>query len=249
MDENGNALTSQTQIAARWQRHFDTVFNVATNFDAEVIGRVPQAEVRDDLDTPPTLSELQTALKRMKCGKAEGSTGVLPEMIICGGEDLHRYLLDVMVSVWQSGDVVSDWRDAEIVPIPKKGNLRLCDNWRGISLLDVAGKLFASIIQTRMQSIAEEVLPDSQRDFRCGRGCNDMMFVARQLIEKTIEHDDELCVLFVDLRKAYDSIPRLALWSVLEKLGVPPQMLRVIRSLHDGMSAAVRVSGTTTDRF
>ena len=123
-----------------------------------------------------------------------------------------------MASVWQSGDVVSDWRDAVIVPIPKKGNLRLCDNWRGISLLDVAGKLFASIIQTRMQSSAEEVLPDSQCGFRCGRGCNDMIFVAHQLIDKTIEHDDELCVLFVDLRKAYNSIPRLALWSVLEKL-------------------------------
>ena len=81
VDENDNALTLQTQIAARWQRHFDTVFNVATNFDAEVIGRVPQSEVRDDLDTPPTLGELQTALKRMKCGKAGGSIGVLPEMI------------------------------------------------------------------------------------------------------------------------------------------------------------------------
>eukprot|EP00117_Sycon_ciliatum_P017967 scpid95993/ scgid0337/ LINE-1 reverse transcriptase homolog len=78
-----------------------------------------------------------------------------------------------------------------------------------------------------------------------------MIVVARQLIKKTIEHDDGLCVLFVDLRKAYDSIPMLALWSFLEKLGVPPQMLRVIQSLHDGMSAAVRVSlsGTTTDRF
>ena len=43
--------------------------------------------------------------------------------------------------------MVEDWRDAEIVPIPKKGNLKLCDNWQGISLLDMVGKVFARILQ------------------------------------------------------------------------------------------------------
>ena len=38
--------------------------------------------------------------------------------------------------------MVGDWKDAEIVPIPKKGDLKHCDNWRGISLLDVVGKVF-----------------------------------------------------------------------------------------------------------
>ena len=63
------------------------------------------------------------------------------------------------------------------------------DDWRGISLLDVVGKLFACIIQDCLQIIAEEVLPDSQCGFRKGRGCVDMIHVARQLIEKSVEHD------------------------------------------------------------
>ena len=54
-------------------------------------------------------------------------------------------------------------------------------------------------------------------------------------------------MLFVDLKKAYDSIPRHTLWLVLEKCGVPPTMLRVIRSFHEGMGAVVRVGTTTTD--
>ena len=75
-----------------------------------------------------------------------------------------------------------------------------------------------------------------------------MIFVARQLVEKTREHDDALFVLFVDLKKAYDSVPRLALWCVLEKYGVPPTMLSIIKSFHDGMMAEVRVGGgQTTD--
>ena len=249
IDEEGNALVSPAAVTARWGRHFSGLFNVAGTFNDETVEAVPQRQVRNDLDKPPTLGELTAAIKHMKLGKASGSTGILPEMVACGGENLHICLLNVMVAVWHSGDVVNDWRDAEIVPVPKKGNLRLCDNWRGISLLDIVGKLFARVIQDRVQMIAEDVLPDSQCGFRKGRGCNDMVFVARQLIEKSVEHDDQLCVLFVDLRQAYDSIPRTSLWSILSKLGVPPKMLKVIQSLHEGMSAAMRVSTASSDSF
>ncbi len=111
---------------------------------------------------------------------------------------------------------MADWKNAEIVPIPKKGDLMQCDNWRGISLLDVAGKLFARIIKERLDVIAEHVLPESQCGFRKGRGCCDMVFVARQLTEKVKEHNDSMFVLLVHLRKAYDSVPREALWQVLD---------------------------------
>ena len=50
--------------------------------------------------------------------------------------------------------------------------------------------------------IAKGLLPDSQCGFHKGRGCTDMIFVARQLMEKTQEHGDHLFLLFVDLKKA-----------------------------------------------
>ena len=74
-------------------------------------------------------------------------------------------------------------------------------------------------------------------------------FTSGQLIEKAIEHQSELHILFVDLRKVYDSVPRSALWMVLEKFGVPPRMLDIIRSLHNGMSASVRVRGGVSEAF
>ena len=48
-----------------------------------------------------------------------------------------------------------------IVPISKKGDLRACTNWRGIGLLDGVGKVFAKIVQERLQTIADAVLPVS----------------------------------------------------------------------------------------
>ena len=100
-------------------------------------------------------------------------------------------LLLLLQDIWRSGHVVDDWRNALIVPILKKGNLLSCENWRGISLLDVIGKILARIIQDRLQVIAESILPDSQGGFRKGHGCLDI-FVARQLMEKAREHGDSL---------------------------------------------------------
>ena len=125
---------------------------------------------------------------------------------------------DLFSTVWREERVPEEWRDAVLVPVPKKGDLTVCDNWRGISLLDVVGKLFAKIIQKRLQGVVEEVVPDSQCGFRKGRGYTDMIFYARQLVEKAREHNTKVFMLFVNLRKAYDSIHRQALWLVLQKL-------------------------------
>ena len=48
-----------------------------------------------------------------------------------------------MQDIWRDGEVVADWKDPKVVPVPKKGDLHSCDNWHGISLLDTVGKLFA----------------------------------------------------------------------------------------------------------
>ena len=151
-----------------------------------------------------------SALSKLKKGKAGGRTGILSELLRHGGAELHDRLLKLVQEVCEEGVVVGDWKDTEIVPIPKKGDLKHCDNWWGISLLDVVGKVFARILQERLQTVVERVLPESQCGFRKGRGCNDAIF-ARQLVEKCREHDNSLFIMFVDLRKAYDSVPRPAL--------------------------------------
>ena len=208
---------------------------------------MPTAELRHELDMAPIFEEVMAAMRRMSKGTAGGSSGIVPELMLGGGLALHQRIHSLISQIWAGSSVVSEWRDAEIVPIPKKGDLWSSDNWRGISLLDVVGKLFARVIQDRLQELSEDVLPESQCGFRKGRGCVDMVFVARQLIEKAIEHDTPLYVIFVDLKKAYDSIPREALWLVLGKLGIPPTLLSLIRSLHVDMRARVRLSGRLTE--
>ena len=63
------------------------------------------------------------------------------------------------------------------------------------------------------------------------------------MIEKAVDHNAKIFMLFIDLQKACDSVPHQALWHALENYDIPESMLRVIHSLHDGMKAEVTVDG------
>ena len=89
-------------------------------------------------------------------------------------------------SVWEERKVPKECMDAVIIPIPKMGNWSSCDNWWGIALLEVVGKVAARVIQGRLQRLAERELPDSQCGFRNSRSCTDMTLVVRQLTEQCV---------------------------------------------------------------
>ena len=97
--------------------------------------------------------------------------------------------------------------------------------------------------------IAEDVLPETQCGFRKQRSTIDMRFVARQLQEKCREHHKPLYMVFVDLTKAFDTVNRPLLWSILEKFGCPPTFLAVLTALHDGAMARVISGGGKSDPF
>ena len=137
--------------------------NIQSLFDPEEIKKVRQRPLRPDLAQKPSLRELTKALEKLKNGKAGGSFNILTEMVevACDAVEFIECLLDLTCTVWDERQVPREWANATLVPIPKKGNLTNCDNWRGIALLDVVGKVMASILQERLQQLAEEELPVS----------------------------------------------------------------------------------------
>lgn len=146
LKEDGELTKDAEQVRSRWYRHFSNILNIPSEYCESVVDNLPPQPTRSDLDNPPTDEELVSALAKLKHGKAGGKTEIPPELVAYGGAELWDRLLEIMREIWKEKRVVRDWKDAEIVPIPKKGNLQLCDNWRGISLLDVVGKVFTRII-------------------------------------------------------------------------------------------------------
>ena len=179
----------------------------------------------------------------MHCHRAGGSSGILPEMVKACCDELLVYLVQLFSSVWESKVIPQVWHDTLLVPIPKKGDLSLYDNWRGTNLLNVVGKVFAKVIQQHLQVVVEEVVADSQCDFQCNCDCTDMIFCACQLIEKAIEHDMKAFILFIYLKKVYDSVPRASMWLILAKYRVPDVLINLIRYLQENMQAGISLGG------
>ena len=98
------------------------------------------------------------ALGKLKNGKAPGSSNILPEMLKAGGrvEEFTGMIAGLVDRIWEERRVPKEWVDAIFIPIPKKGSLRSCDNWHGISLLGVEGKVVARIIHADCRSWQRE---------------------------------------------------------------------------------------------
>nr|VZI18966.1 unnamed protein product [Spirometra erinaceieuropaei] len=149
-----------------------------TIFDA-VIVRLPQVETNVDPDVPSSLHETCRAVQTLPSGKAPGSDAIPAEIDKRGGPQLMDHLTVLFREMWCEGEVPQDFKDATIVHLYKqKGSRQLCDNHRGISLLNIAGKIFARILLNRLKS---------QCGFRRHRSTTDMVFAVRQLQEKCQE--------------------------------------------------------------
>jgi sorting nexin-29 len=119
-----------------------------------------------------------------------------------------------------------------ICPIFKKGNRRYCNNYRGISLLNVAYKVYAKIITQRLNMINEYILSEEQYGFRKGRSCSDCVFIMEQFIKKRREFSLPTYVLFIDCEKAFDRVPRGKLWNIMKNKGFPDHSKNCAKSVY-----------------
>lgn len=249
---DGHALlTDKASILNRWAEHFQTLFSTDRTVQDAALLNIPQKPVQMELDEIPTLEETTKAIEQLKSGKAAGINGIPPDVWKHGGPVLHIKLHELLVCCWEQGKLPHDLRDAIIITLYKnKGEKSDCSNYRGITLLSIAGKILARELLNRLiPSIAEEHLPESQCGFRTNRSTTDMVFVLRQLQEKCREQNKALFVTFVDLTKAFDSVSRKGLWQILERLGCPPKFLAMVIQLHEVQQGQVRYTTDLSEPF
>jgi hypothetical protein len=130
--------------------------------------------------------------------------------------------------------VFQAWQDAEVVTIYKMKGARSDPNsYRGIFLLDVAGKVLATVLERRIKQAAEDYLDDGQNGFRERRSASHSIHVLRRVQEAVRVADLRTFAVFIDFEKAFDSPPRGALFEVLEWIGCPPDLLAMVAAIHE----------------
>ena len=142
----------------------------------------------------------------------------------------------------------SDWRKSSVVTIFKnKGSILECDNYRGIKLLSHTFKIWERILDTRIRQCT--TISARQFGFMPGRSTMDAVHGLRTLMEKHRDKKKELHMVFVDLEKAYDRVPRDLIWWAMRRKGVPEAYVSAVRDTYVGASTHVRTMCGETDVF
>ena len=144
------------------------------------------------------------------------------------------------------------WCEAMLCPLHKQGPVNNVENFRGISLLSVIGKLFTMIINQRFVKWAEanNVQHEEQAGYRKKYSTIDQIFNLQALIQKYLsKKKGRFYVLFIYFSKAFDTIPHSLLWYKLIKTGVHGKVLTVLQSMYSQLKSCVRTPAGLTEYF
>jgi hypothetical protein len=235
--KDGSALPTEREQAARWVEHFQEVLN-RPEPDEPADPNVAGADLDIDI-SPPSRAEVRKAISLMKSGKAPGVDGITSEFLKADIEVATDVLHNLFTAIWSKEALPDDWEKGLLTRIAKKGDLRSCDNWRGVTLLSIPSKVFCRILLNRIDAAIDSQLREEQAGFRRGRGCIDQIFALRNIIEQCIEWNTPLFINFIDFRKAFDSVHRESLWKILRSYGIPQKFVTLISKFYDNFECSV----------
>jgi len=110
-------------------------------------------------------------------------------------------------------------------------------------------KILSNILLSRLIPYAKEIIRDYQCGFRRNRSTIDHIFCIRQILEKKWECNEEVHQLFIDLKKAYDSVRREVLYKILIEFGIRRKLVRLVKMSLTETYSKVRVGKNVSDRF
>ena len=178
-----------------------------------------------------TLDELKVAKYNLREGKTSGPDNIRPEVLKrC---DLDDILLEFANKLLNDNINPDQWSEIDMLPLPKSGDLSLTANNRGISLSSMVAKLVNKMILNRLQPKIDKHLRPNQNGFRSGRSTTSHILALRRLIEGVKTRNKKAIILYVDFRKAFDSIHRCMMMTILKAYDVPPRLLAAINKLHE----------------
>ncbi|KAM8714989.1 hypothetical protein ACLKA7_002093 [Drosophila subpalustris] len=158
-------------------------------------------------------------------------------------------LLPHINRIWELKVIPDAWKRGIIIKLPKKGDLSDCNNWRGITLLNTIYKILATLLNERLQEKIEPTLRDEQAGFRPQRSCVDQANTLRAITEQAVEWRSPLYLLIIDLKKAFDTVKRAAIWQALARKGVPDNIIAVIKAMYENAELSVLHKGKISAPF
>jgi hypothetical protein len=199
--------------------------------------RMPEIEI--------TEAGVTKMLKNLNPHKAAGPDNIRPLIL----KELHKEISPILTFMFQksakTGELPSEWRQANVAPIFKKGKKQLPENYRPVSLTCICSKLMEHILASNIMQHLESksILHQNQHGFRARRSCETQLVELVEDLHQTMQKGKQTDIIVMDFSKAFDKVSHTRLLLKLQQYGIGGQTLRWVGNFLSNRSQRVVVDG------
>jgi hypothetical protein len=206
--------------ANEWIKHFMKIMGNSSSesynsFDNQVNALLDNKRdtIFNELNYMITEMEITKAISSLKVHKAAGMDGIISEMLksLVGHDTFVRLLYKLCNHILSSSKFLETWRYNILVPVLKKGDPNIHDNYRGLALGSTLSKLFCVVLKNGLEQFVSnyKIIPENQIGFRKGYRTADHILTLKTLPDKYLNKaGKKVFACFVDFKKAYDTVWR-----------------------------------------
>lgn len=245
-DVNGTIAHNNTENCKILAGYFEKLLNcepILERFES-----IPNNFDKPDSE-PPTTEELLKVISELKNNKAPGENQIVAELWKKADKNAITSLQCVFNKIWTEEEIPAEWRTALIHPIHKKGLKTDPNNYRGISLLDITYKILSKVLLNRAEPQLDPQIGEYQGGFRKGRSCSEQILNLKNIMAYQKSRAKTYVISFIDFKKAYDSIDRESLLSVLEEMGLDKKTTNIIKATLTNTFSKVKFMGELSEPF
>ena len=206
--------------------------------------RVCDKRLEDDFND----EEVRKVIDKLKNGKAAGVDTIPNEALKNSTPEFVSALVKLFNNIKKEGKAPEAWKEGRLVLIHKKGSLTDMGNYRPLTVLASMSGLFSRVLNKRLTEVVEDkgILGEVQQGFRKNRRGADNTFVLNTIIMKGTATKKRPHLAYLDIKKAYDSVSRLELWTKMKDLGLGGSFVGMIQALYTGDRILAEVNGEKT---
>lgn len=169
-----------------------------------------------------TETEVFTVIDKLGMSKAPGPDGIHACVLKNCNSIISKILTYLFNRSLIEGKLPSQWKDANVKALFKKGKRTVCSNYRPVSLTSIICKLLESIIRDKLVCFLETngIITNAQHGFRPGHSCSSQLIELMEDFTDFFEHSDPFDTIYLDFAKAFDRVPHVRLLTKVYNYGV-----------------------------
>ena len=202
-----------------------------------------------NLDGRIELKEMREALNQLKKGKAAGPDKIIGEYLKIFAHIHESTFLKFVNVIFSERLYPSQWVTNFLKPIYKKGGTSDPENFRGLAIGSAFAKLFSFILLNRLIKFIDlkKLISPKQIGFMKGMRTSDHIFFLQTVVEKIVKKNKKkLFAVFIDFKKAYDTVDRNILMRRLKQLGINGIFLRNIVAMYTKTEYCIKLKNGYT---